>query len=70
MEFLDYVKGFKSYSLNRQKHRQIDRQTHRQTDTTENITYPHTRVVTITNEASAIAVYWEPSLNSTELQSL
>ena len=32
-----YVKRFKSYSLNRQKHRQ--------TDMTENITYPHTRVV-------------------------
>ena len=46
-------KGFKSYSLNRQKHRQTDRhtdrqkhrQTHRQTDMTKNITYPHTQVV-------------------------
>ena len=42
-----------AYSLNRQKHRQMDRRTDRQTDTqtdrrtdmTENITYPHTRVV-------------------------
>ena len=37
------VKGFKSYSLNRQ----TDRQTNRQTDMTENITYPHTQVVKI-----------------------
>ena len=51
------LRGSKVYSLNRQKHRQThrqtDRQTHTQTDTqtdrhtdmTENITYPHTRVV-------------------------
>ena len=34
-----YVKQFKSYSLNRQ--------THRHTEMTENIAYPHTRVVII-----------------------
>ena len=43
------MKRFKSYSLNRQTHRRTDRQTDRrtdgQTDTTENITYPHSRVV-------------------------
>ena len=45
------MKRFKSYSLNRQTHRRTDRrtdrQTDRQTDTTENITYPHSRVVNI-----------------------
>ena len=35
------MKRFKSYSLNKNLH------TDTQTDTTENITYPHTRVVTI-----------------------
>ena len=33
--------------MNRQTHRQMDRQTHRQTDSTEIITYPHTRMVKI-----------------------
>ena len=36
------MKWFKSYSLDRQTHGQTDRQT----DTTENITCPHSRVVT------------------------
>ena len=47
-----YVKEFKSYSLNRHKHRHItytDRQTHGQTDgqtdMTKNIGYPHDAVV-------------------------
>ena len=35
------MKGFKSYSLNKQ----IDRQTDRQTDMTENIINPQTQVV-------------------------
>ena len=45
------MKGFKSYSLNRwtQTDRQTDRHAHTHTHThthmTENITYPHTRVV-------------------------
>ena len=38
---VSHVKGFKSYSLKRQTHRHTDKQT----DMTENITYPHTRVV-------------------------
>ena len=39
-----YVKGFKSYSLNRQrqKHGHTDRHTDTQTDITENVIYPHT----------------------------
>ena len=44
-----YVKVFKSYSLNRQKHRQTDTQTHKQTDMTEKITYLRTQVVKIGN---------------------
>ena len=55
-----YVKGFKSYSLNRHKHRkknrhtdghthtETDRQTHRHD---RNITYPHSRVVKIKHTA-------------------
>ena len=35
----------------RHTHTQTDRQTHRQTDTTENITYPHTRVVINSSKA-------------------
>ena len=38
-----YVKGFKSYSLNRQKHRQIDRHTDTQTEIqTDRQTHRHT----------------------------
>ena len=47
------VKGFKSYSLNRQKHRQTDTHTHTHTDMTENITYLHTRVVKMRKQPSS-----------------
>ena len=39
--------GFRVYTLNRQTHRQRDEQTYKRTDITENVTYPHSRVVKI-----------------------